>query len=374
MTGAGSHVLRREAGVGNLYIGPRAQRASTPQAIVRPDERLHWAALDAIPRRGAYAWPRWLEYEGQDSGIFDWLSRRRETLESLELVATAPLSVDASHARLQQLRVETKYELRLVAPGAVDLSLHGTLEHMDVTAAARGADVELTLEPRRGRLVALAGLAGVKRLTVRGSEVDLTAIGDFAEVRELSLIGTMKNLPALRELHALEHFTLRDVWNLAELPPWPTWPSLKEVNLFGARKSDAKRLVQAARRSPTLAIRARGSRTDAWIEDPTNRPRFEGWSVPARALKEANAAYATAEAACSRLCTPTPARADRAQARAIVEELVRALNALHARKGCSLTTLEREDAVDAIDALFSREALAPLRDDALAWFDASRSF
>ncbi len=369
LTGPDSHVVRREAGVGNMYVGPRAQRANVPQAIVPAGARPSWDVIDTIPRAGAYPWPRWLTYEGDDVGVFGWLARRPHPLESLELVTTAPMVADAAKARVGALRIESSHALRLVVPSDVRLSLRGALDGIHVEAAGRGAKVDLTLDPRRGRLVVTPGLASVQRLTVRGMDVDLGALATASHVRELTLVGTMKNLAALAALRGLERLSLREVWDLSGLPPWSAWPKLKQVSLFGVRGSDAKRLAKTAEERPSIVLVVRSTRTDAWIDDPANRPRFEGWSVPARTLKAANAAFAAATVAVAKLKKAEPKRA-----RAIVDDFVDQLNTLHAKKGSTLTTLEREDVAEAVASLFDSDLLGPLRDDALAWLDAKREF
>ncbi|MBS2012644.1 MAG: hypothetical protein JST00_07155 [Deltaproteobacteria bacterium] len=254
LTGKESHAVWFPLGVGNMSIGPGAPATrETPHAVVHPGERLHWDALDELPKTGGgSAMPRWLAYEGDDASIFAWLARRASPLERLDLVPTAPLDVDARAARFGALVVVTTHRV------PVSLVLH--------------------------------------------EEAEVIVRGD----------------PALVALRTAKGATL------------------------------------APRVEP---------RSDRGVSS------FAGWSIGKRGLSVANAALRRARRDLAAL-----PRADAKKARAIVKAFVEALNALHATKGNTLLTSEREDVAEAVTALFATPALSPLADDARAWLDAHRDF
>lgn len=71
LTGPDSHVLVREAGRGDLVIGPAGV---DPKADLRValDDVIHWPAFDPFATPAGSPWPRHLYYHGNDSGFLRW--------------------------------------------------------------------------------------------------------------------------------------------------------------------------------------------------------------------------------------------------------------------------------------------------------------
>ena len=364
LTGRESHRLYWARGVGNMYVGPNAQGARTPQAIVSANASLNWWALDAVPPAGAgYAMPRWLRYEGNDAGIFTWLAMRDRVLERLELWPSGDLTADASDANLHDfwLRKAEAAQVSLVLPAGGPLRVDGSTQGLVLNAAEKGERVRLTLDLGTGTEAVpfWPGLAGLRMLDVRAHGAALHTLAQYTQLLHLSLTGPAANLAPLGELQTLEYLSLTELWDLASLPPVKTWPALKELWLTEVRTADAEAIAKEAKalqKTRALKFTARNVRSDAWL---ANRPRFEHWSVPPRGLKAANTAYATARDALGAVKKPTPKHK-----RVIAEAFIDALNAVHAKT--PLFTLEREEAAAAVCDLVGEEALE--------WFDARRAF
>ncbi len=197
---------------------------------------------------------------------------------------------------------------------------------------------------------------------LEGAAIDLAAI-DLATT-ELYLTGPMPLLAPLSRLVHLEKLLFSRNYDLSTLPQLASWPKLRWLILQDVRKRDADRIVKEAAAMPNLDVQVIAPRTDAFIAKP--RPRFT-WS--SKSARGASAAFATMQTALAKLHAPSAKNA-----KPIVDAFVGALNALHAKKGTALFTLEREDIVSAVHDAFSGEKLVGLREAALRWLDARREF
>ena len=75
LTEPGSHVLIREAGRGDLVIGP-AGMGKKADLHVAPDAAIHWPAFDPYATPAGSPWPRHIGYHGNDAGFIGWSERR----------------------------------------------------------------------------------------------------------------------------------------------------------------------------------------------------------------------------------------------------------------------------------------------------------
>ena len=150
LTEPGSHVLIREAGRGDLVIGP-AGMGKKADLHVAPDAAIHWPALDPYATPAGSPWPRHIGYCGNDAGFIGWSERRPIEQFSWTPAFGDACRVDAGAARIQtlQLRLEEGGgHLDMTLPPDCALHLFGDLSRLTADGEPPGS---LTLAPTLGR-------------------------------------------------------------------------------------------------------------------------------------------------------------------------------------------------------------------------------
>jgi hypothetical protein len=357
LTGPDSHRLTMAPGVGSLSIGPGRE------ADVAPADRLDWTVLDPFSTPAGSPWPRWISYEGDDTGWLDWSGRR--PVEGFSWTPHAAHDLDASRAGIHELSVTVRRApLRLVLP-AGRFAATGDLSLL-TPRLAPGADCPaLTFRPAPAVLPTFPALAGATSVDVSvpplRAPFDCASLHQFPGVRQLVLAGSLTNLDALAELRGLTGLQLRYVPDLAGLPPLDTWPDLTHLIAWNVDDRAGRALRTEFRRSDrewrsSSVSKLRGP---AWFTTEYGLP-FSAW--PSRSARAAVKAYRAAETAIGHADTE-------AAVEAAVVGFVQAINRLP-----DIETTEREDAADAVTLLTTATPLGDLSSAAAGWFTASREF
>jgi len=378
LTGPRSHVMRNEAGRGNLIVGP-VRMGKKADLHVAADEAIDWRVFEPFATPAGSPWPRYLNYYGNDSGFFAWSQRR-----SIEQFSWAPAfadarAIDAGAADIHALHLlldELSGQLQLTLPACNSLSLSGDLSRF---AAAGQAPHSLSLLPtlsrRRGDapyvLPELGPLQQVRSLSLHagplGQPISLAGIERFAALESLSLWGGFCDWPALAKLSSLDNLEIRFAPDLDGLPPLASWPKLDRFIAYNVEEAAGKALkaqikARAKLREWSDYVSVSQLRKPEWWQREYGRP-FAGWS--GRAAKSANAAYDTALLAL-----------ESAQDAAAVEAAIRAFaSGFNQAKG--IETVEREDIGEAVwqfSQLACVVALGVSEEQALQWFDQARDY
>ena len=146
LTEPGSHVLIREAGRGDLVIGP-AGMGKKADLHVAPDAAIHWPAFDPATPAGS-PWPRHIGYHGNDAGFIGWSERRPIEQFSWTPAFGDARRVDAGAARIQTLLLRLEEgggHLDMTLPPDCALHLFGDLSRLTADGEPPGS---LTLAPR----------------------------------------------------------------------------------------------------------------------------------------------------------------------------------------------------------------------------------
>lgn len=378
LTGPRSHLLSREAGRGNLVIGP-ARMGKKADLHVAADEAIHWSAFEPFATPAGSPWPRYIDYYGNDSGFFAW-SQRRE----IEQFAWAPAfadarSIDAGAANISALQIrlgDLSGHLTLNLPGQCSLGLYGDLSRF---AAAGDVPRSLSLLPALSRrrsdaayvVPELGLLQSVSTLSLHGNPmgqpISLKGIERFSALESLSLWGGFADWAELAKLPNLENLEIRFAPELPELPPLALWPKLDRFIAYNIDEAVGKSLkAQMKARGKVRAWEEFASvsqlRKPEWWQREYGRP-FAAWR--GSAAKAANAAYDVALAA---LEQARDAQAAQAAIVAFVERFNRA-------KG--IETSEREDIGEAVwqfSQLAHVAALGVGEEQAMQWFDQTRDY
>ena len=316
LTGEASHTLEVEAGVGNLYVGPRPQRKGVPQLIVEAGQSLRWAALDEIPQSGAYPWPRFLYYEGHDPGLFEYAINRR--LEQLVWTPTQAMTVDMAAAQIDELRLKLEFALKVTLPGGVRrFQVQGRAGHLEVRPPV-SSELSLSFSDcgDEGALAVVEGLTGVTSLDVNTNHrrpADARSVVKYSKLARLAINGPVEHASALEGLQGLKSLTFRQCYELSELPALSAWPRLERVMFVDVSQADGRRLKAQAKGLSLETAMFSKLRSPDWIEQNVGKP-FRDWptaqakaghravetflevrgrSRSAKKLKEAVAAYLT---------------------------------------------------------------------------------
>ncbi|MGW4948432.1 hypothetical protein ACWEOZ_43360 [Actinoplanes sp. NPDC004185] len=363
LTGAHSHRLVRSPGVGSLTMGPARPGRPRPDLVVSPADRLDWTVFDPFTVPDGGPWPRWLHYEGDDTGFAEW-TRTRPT-EGFAWTPHAAHDLDLSGTVIQHLSVTlTGAPVRLVLPDREygTFTAYGNLPALSVSTGAEARCPALHFCPRTLAdpaagpvgLPVFPALAAARSVDVTVGPVrqpfDCASLLQFPEVRRLALSGRLANLPALAGLRHLTGLQLRFSPDLAGLPALTTWPELEHVIAWNVDAVTGRRL-RGELRPEFRDSSVSKLRTAQWFATEYGLP-FAAW--PARTARAATKAYRAAEQAI----------AAGGDLEAAVRDFVRAVNKLP-----GIETGEREDSAAAVARLAGDHAEA-----ARAWFDAERDF
>ncbi|SDY31527.1 hypothetical protein SAMN04487939_101783 [Lysobacter sp. yr284] len=378
LTAPRSHVLTIEPGRGNLILGP-ARMGKKADLHVAADQPIHWRAFEPFATPAGSAWPRYIDYHGDDSGFFAW-SRQR----GIEQFSWAPAFADAravdgggADIRSLQIRLDgVSGHLHLTLPERGSLGLYGDLSRFTAAGPAPGT---LSLLPALSRrrsdapyvLPELGLLHGARSLSLHagplGQPISLAGIGRFAALRSLSLWGGFSDWAALAELPNLDNLEIRFAPDLGGLPALASWPKLDRFIAYNVDEAAGKSLkaqlkARAQLREWSDYTSVSQLRKPEWWQREYGRP-FAGWS--GRSAKAANAAY---DAALQALQQARDADAAKA---AIVAF------AAHFNSAKGIETGEREDIGEAVwqfSQLAHVAALGVSEEQAQRWFDEVRDY
>ena len=149
LTEPGSHVLIREAGRGDLVIGP-AGMGKKADLHVAPDAAIHWPALDPYATPAGSPWPRHIGYCGNDAGFIGWSSVAPSS-NSAGRRHSAMHAASTRAPRIQTLQLRRREgggHLDMTLPPDCALHLFGDLSRLTADGEPPGS---LTLAPTLGR-------------------------------------------------------------------------------------------------------------------------------------------------------------------------------------------------------------------------------
>lgn len=378
LTAPRSHVFAREAGRGNLIIGP-ASMGQKADLHVAPDEVIDWAVFEPFATPAGSPWPRHIDYYGNDSGFFGWSQDREIEQFSWAPAYSGRRAIDAGAARIQTLRIrldQVSGHLEVRLPQVRDLELFGDLTRIAV--AGELPDM-LLLRPALGRrtgaapyaLPDLGPLQDVRALALHGAPlgqpISLQRIDRFPGLESLSLWGGFSDWEALARLPRLANLEIRFTPDLDGLPELASWPALDRFIAYNVDEAAGKRLkAQMKAREKVRAWSGYNSvsqlRKREWWQSEYGRP-FSGWN--SRMAKSANTAYDAA-----RLALEGARNVEDAQA-----AITAFASHFNGMKG--IETAEREDIGEAVWQ-FSQLArvvrLGVSEEQAQRWFDAVRDY
>jgi len=378
LTAPGSHVFEREAGRGNLIIGP-ASMGKKADLHVAGEDAINWGVFEPFSTPAGSAWPRHFDYYGNDSGFFGWSQGRKIEQFSWAPAYAGRRAIDAGAARIETLRIrldQVSGHLEARLPHVSDLELFGDLTRIAV--AGELPDM-LSLRPALGRrtgaapyaLPDLGPLQDVRALTLHGAPlgqpISLQGIDRFPALECLLLWGGFSDWEALARLPRLTSLEIRFTPDLDGLPELASWPALDRFIAYNVDEAAGKRLK--AQMKAREKVRAWGGynsvsqlRKREWWQSEYGRP-FSGWN--SRMAKSANAAYGTAQSALESASNP-------AEVQAAISAFTRHFNSM---KG--IETTEREDIGEAVwqfSQLAQVERLGVSEAQTQRWFDEARDY
>lgn len=378
LTGPRSHVLEKKPGQGRLVLGPESM-GKKADLHVAPNDAINWSAFDPFSTPAGSAWPRHIDYHGNDSGFLAW-SERRKT----ETVVWAPAfrdsrEIDASGAQIYDLHLRLSAlhgHLGLKLPAGLRLGLVGDLSRF---AASGETPTSLALLPTLSRRLSdvpyqlpdLGILNQVESLILsgnpQGQPISLADIERFPALKSLSLHGNFVDWPELTKLQNLEDLAVRFVPDLMDFPALSVWPKLEMFIAFNVDEAAGKRLkadmkARAKLRAWSEYANVSKLRKPDWWSREYGRS-FSAWAP--KVAKTANAAYDTA-------LTALELGRNEAEVKAAITAFAEKFNAM-----AGIETTERDDIGEAVwqfAQLSHVVALGVTEDDAQRWFDEVRDY
>ena len=219
LTEPGSHVLIREAGRGDLVIGP-AGMGKKADLHVAPDAAIHWPAFDPYATPAGSPWPRHIGYHGNDAGFIGWSERRPIEQFSWTPAFGDARRVDAGAARIQTLLLRLEEgggHLDMTLPPDCALHLFGDLSRLTADGEPPGS---LTLAPTLGRRPGMAPMScptwvccdrrrRCRSMAGRWDSDFLQGIERFPALTQLMLWGRFADWDALLRLPRLRALEIR---------------------------------------------------------------------------------------------------------------------------------------------------------------------
>lgn len=370
LTGPDSHTFIREAGVGDISIGPAIAGRQPPTLVVDADDPIDWPAFDAQRVPAGYPWPRWISYHGNDTGFVAW--SRRRPVEGFDWTPAGPAVLDASRADIGSLGLTLRgaAHLEIVLPGRCAITVSGDLSLLHPTLAGDDCP-HLTFAPQTRpardaeplRLPPFPALAAATSVGVLNEPLrqayDCASLAQFPAVRSVRLRGELTGLAELARLTELTSLELRYCPDLSALPPLSTWPGLTQFLAWNVEEATGRRLRAEVRGRGYASVSVTKLRTPQWFATEYALP-FAAWP-PATARKAVRAYRLAAVAIGQAAAEPEVAAA--------IRGFVGAINALP-----GIETAEREDAAAAVLQLVGDAPVRVPAEVALAWFDAERDF
>lgn len=368
LTGPSSHRFKRDPGMGSLTIGP-LDGLRRPDLVVAPDDLINWHIFDGMQTGDGSNWPRYVQYEGNCTTLFDWM-RDRET-EEVHFVPRGDIELDASDAQLGGLSLSPgEHRIRMTLPRTLRrFSIIGDpkLVAFDLPSGSTWPEVYLSGDDVLTSIDNLPSLTGLRSLGIRnsvlGAPFDCRSLLSLPSLDHLRLYGAATHLEALAAL-PLTGLELRFVPNLDGLPELTTWPKMDYFIAWNIDENGGKTLRKAADQlarqlgedgiSQVSQLRSR-----QWFVEEYGLP-FGGWS--SKNEKAASKAY---KAASKMLRAATI----KEEAKAAITMFVEVVNRLP-----GIETSERDDAGDAVAMLAAVRPDLVGVDEALAWFDETRDF
>ena len=366
LTGPDSHRLQRPPGVGSCTLGPHPS-----DLVVAADDSVDWSVFNPCTTPSGTPWPRWIDYEGDDTSWLAW--SRHRPIEGFSWTPHAAHALDAGRAGIDELSVTVRRApLRLVLPSGARFAATGNLSLLTPVLAPGAECPPLRFRPDTTaarevpcalpRMPALAGATdvGVSVPPLR-QPFDCASLLQFPGLRRLELSGSLTGLDALAGLLGLTALQLRFVPDLFDLPSLDAWPDLTHLIVWNCDDRTGKRLRSQLRGADRQWHDSSVSRlrSPAWFATEYGLP-FSAW--PSRSARTAVKAFRAAETAIG--AAPTIS---------VVEDAIRgfthAINRLP-----RIETTERDDAAEAVARLAAATPHGDLRAAAGSWFDAAREF
>ena len=368
LTGPDSHSLALEVGVGSLRIAP--DPAGTQHELnAAPDDVINWAVFDDMRTGGGSNWPRWINYEGNDTSLFNWMHTRRT--EAVSFTPHKDMELDLSDCKLTALTLyPRKHRMRIVLPRALhSLSIVGNPALVQCSSQEDMGSLRIALGGgANGALTSVANLSYLhqsKNLSIRnavlGAPFDCKSLLEYRQLRSISLYGTMSHLEALAELQ-LEALELRFIADLTGLPELSAWPQLRGLIAWNADETIGRRLRKEIKSRSTCDgdhFSVSQLRNREWFVEECGLP-FGAWSS-----KNEKAASKAFKSAAKRL----RAANGNDDARAAVVEFVERINQLQ-----GIETAERDDVSVAAGLLATICPDLVSAEQVDAWLNDTRDF
>lgn len=300
-------------------------------------------------------------------------------LEASPLVSEVQLTghgqrvIDLSRTHVDHVNVDVTGLERLLLPESVEqLILRGDPGgKLRIEAAERGRWISLHLP---GRVLHLSGMERVNGLRIGGvTQLSLAEVAQHhPEVGYLHLFGapgTLHELPALGALPRLEALWICDLFGYGpeDFPGPDRLPALTGLDLDSIPAEVAASVRRIYKKHPRVELSVRKPRKPEWLAENLENP-LRHWDgrdgIPASVAKKARTAFITALRQVREADTTYGSDAaayDAATTTAITAFLgvIAVLN----RKHGFLYTLERDEVIDAVNALAAK--LSPEADRAL---------
>lgn len=227
LTEKDSHEVLIEPGQGSFSIGVKGISKDYVDAWVNKDDVINWGCFNRFNNGyGAYKWPRFFYYTGNDTRFIEW-SKKRE-IESFTWYPQKDMDVNFKDSNIYNLCIhEGNHKVKLLLDDKIDcLDLYGNINNYIIKKCDKVPSLRFYPKYEKNissyQLPKFECFKVAKELLIEvGANVapfDCSSLLRFPNLEQLYLIGNMTNLSALKELKHLKKLGFKQDKLIMKLP------------------------------------------------------------------------------------------------------------------------------------------------------------
>lgn len=380
LTGKDSHKINVGPSGGDLYtIGTKGISKGDFDAWVEEGDTINWDAFNGfyVPatlkeRKEEFPYgdlPRFFIYSGNDTNFIKWSTKRR--IEDFDWYPQKPMIVDFTEARIFELLLNSNYKIEMsLGKNIYYLNLCGNLDNYIIKKCDELDILRFYPEYKNDitsyKLPVFEAFKKIKKVYIKvpinNPPFDCKSLLQFPYIEDLSLIGNMTNLQALKELKHLKEIGL---WNIKDLSNFPHLNNFTNLEWFvavnieetaGRRFREEMKVLKKKQKYKYVSIC--NLRNTSWFETNADLP-FATWEKNER---KATSIYKN--------CLKKVEEAETEDnIKDAVIEYTEIMNKLD-----NIETIERDDIYIALKRIMDNSKIKIEEDKWLLWFDETRDF
>ena len=264
LTSKNSHKITIYPGVGSFIIGTKGVSKGNFDALVEENDIINWDAFNYLyipasinkKKELPYGdWPRFFSYHGNDLGFIKWSKKR--AIEDFYWYPEKNIVADFTDANINFLKIYVNTN--------IDLTFGKNVHHLELIGNISKLKIKKCLDiptlsfcPRIDKtksaykLPTFKALKNAKEINIRVNAnsipFDCSSLLQFPNLKNIYLVGNMKNLDVLKRFKNLEKIGLWEIKDLSNFPDLENWKNLKSLIAVNINEDGGKKLRSQLRK------------------------------------------------------------------------------------------------------------------------------